>query len=252
MLSKNRIKLIRSLKSKKGRDKTNCFIVEGLKSIKELLDSNYHIETLYIRNNIDESDVVDFKDQNLFFIDPHEMKEISNLANPTEALALVSKPETTKLPNSEKLMIALDSVQDPGNLGTIIRTCDWFGINQIFLGNGSVDFYNPKVIQATMGSFTRVKPFKVDLDSFIHEKKQEGVKIIAAHLSGASLLQFQFKSVNSHLLLFGNEGNGLSDHLRDLSDFLIKIPGSEQAESLNIAASMSILTWEAFRSTFNR
>ena len=164
MLSKNKIKLITSLKQKKYRQQYGLFVAEGIKTVKELLHSNLQLQELYTTTL--EFDVLD--DLAIHITDT-ELRKISSLKNPNHVLAVFKIPESRPI-NFSKLIVALDSIRDPGNLGTIIRLCDWFGIDDLVCSEETVDCYNPKVIQATMGSITRVNVSYVDLeDTFINQ-----------------------------------------------------------------------------------
>ena len=163
MVTKNDIKFINNLKHKKFRDLNNCFVVEGIKSINDFIDSNYKLIKLY---SVDCSHFNDLNNQ--FQIDYKLLKKISYLTNPDDHFALFQKKEIQSI-NVNGLIIALESIRDPGNLGTIIRTCDWFGVNEIICSLDSVDCYNPKVIQASMGSLSRVSIKYLNLKGFFKE-----------------------------------------------------------------------------------
>ena len=235
MLTKSQIKLITSLKQKKYRQQEGLFVAEGLKTIKELLNSSlklYHVFTTV-------SFHIDAKEETL--ITEKELKKISFLTTPNTALAVFKTPVTTEI-DTKNLTIALDDVRDPGNLGTIIRLCDWFGVLDLVCSNTTVDCYNPKVIQATMGSITRVNVSYLNLESFLKESKTE---IFGAYMDGENVYKSELP--NRGVLVLGNEANGISATIEALITKRISIPrfGQLQAtESLNVATATAILLSE--------
>tara|TARA_R110002096_G_scaffold53931_3_gene139703 strand:- start:1048 stop:1764 length:717 start_codon:yes stop_codon:yes gene_type:complete len=235
MLSKNQIKLITSLKQKKYRQQYGFFLVEGVKTIKELLQSTFELHTLYTTEpfNIDA--------KNEILISENELKRISFLNTPNKALAIFKTPEPKPIKNNQ-LIVALDAIRDPGNLGTIIRLCDWFGVTDLVCSKETVDCYNPKVIQATMGSITRVNVSYIDLVSFLKESK---LPIYGAFMDGENL--YKTKLPENGILVMGNEANGVSKEIEARITEKISIPrfGTNQAtESLNVATATAILLSE--------
>ena len=235
MLSKNQIKLIASLKQKKYRTLHNLFVVEGVKGIKELLKSNLVLHALYttqsFNNNISEEQIITAQD----------LKRISFLTTPNTALAIFKIPEKQPI-TTTNLIVALDDVRDPGNLGTIIRLCDWFGITELVCSNATVSCYNPKVVQATMGSITRVNISYTNLESFI---KSTTLPVFGAFMDGDNV--YTKKMPDTGILIMGNEANGISNNLEALVTNKIAIPrfGDLQAtESLNVATATAILLSE--------
>ncbi|SFD40438.1 RNA methyltransferase, TrmH family [Algibacter lectus] len=235
MLSKSQIKLITSLKQKKYRQDLGFFVVEGVKTIKELLASNLELHALYTTESFN----IDAKDE--FLISETDLKRISFLKTPNTALAVFKIPEQTPV-ETKGLIVALDDVRDPGNLGTIIRLCDWFGIKQLVCSKATVDCFNPKVIQATMGSITRVNISYVDLETFL---KDTDLPVFGAFMDGENVYK---KQLPQHgVLVMGNEANGVSKAVEALITEKISIPrfGDLQAtESLNVATATSILISE--------
>ena len=235
MLSKSQIKLITSLKQKKYRQDLGFFVVEGVKTIKELLASNLKLHALYTTESFN----IDAKDEVL--ISETDLKRISFLKTPNTALAVFKIPEQTAV-ETKGLVVALDDVRDPGNLGTIIRLCDWFGIKQLVCSKATVDCFNPKVIQATMGSITRVNISYVDLEAFL---KDTDMPVFGAFMDGENVYK---KQLPQHgVLVMGNEANGVSKAVEVLITEKISIPrfGDLQAtESLNVATATSILISE--------
>jgi RNA methyltransferase, TrmH family len=235
MLSKSQIKLITSLKQKKYRQQNGLFVVEGDKTIKELLQSSWQLYALYTTETFN----IDAKVENL--ITETELKRISFLTTPNKALAVFKIP-TEKPIKKEGLIVALDDVRDPGNLGTIIRLCDWFGIKSLVCSNATTDCFNPKVIQATMGSITRVNINYVDLINFLNETK---MPIYGAFMEGENVYQTNLK--DEGVLVMGNEANGISKSIEAIITNKISIPrfgDLQAAESLNVATATSILLSE--------
>jgi TrmH family RNA methyltransferase len=236
MLSKSQIKLITSLKQKKYRQQYKLFIAEGEKTISELLQSDLQLHQLF--RTTFEFDVLD---DLVVQISENELKKISLLKTPNTALAIFKIPNETSIDFS-KLTVALDDVRDPGNLGTIIRLCDWFGVKDLICSLETVDCYNPKVIQATMGSITRVNVSYADLKQVLEPQE---VEVFGAFMDGNNVYQAQLP--NSGILVLGNEANGISDQIEKYVTKRISIPrfGELQAtESLNVANATAILLSE--------
>lgn len=241
MLSKSQIKLITSLKQKKYRLQHGFFVVEGIKTIKELLQSNLMLHELYTTETFN----IDAKDE--IFISEADLKRISFLKTPNKALAVFKIP-VAKVVETNKLIVALDDVRDPGNLGTIIRLCDWFGIKDLVCSKETVDCFNPKVIQATMGSITRVNISYVDLEAFLKDTDQP---IFGAFMDGENVYERQFPEKG--VLIMGNEANGISKKIETTVTEKVSIPrfGDLQAtESLNVATATAILLSEFRRRVY--
>ncbi|MDO6758617.1 RNA methyltransferase [Tamlana sp. 2_MG-2023] len=241
MLSKSQIKLITSLKQKKYRQQHGFFVVEGLKTIRELLSSELELFQLYTTESFGE-----YLDREVL-ISFAELKKISFLSTPNTALALFKIPEPKPI-EENKLIVALDDVRDPGNLGTIIRLCDWFGIHDLVCSKETVDCYNPKVIQATMGSIARVNINYVDLEAFI---KLQNTSVFGAFMEGENV--YTSKLPTEGVLVMGNEANGISEAIEKLIKAKISIPrfgDLQAAESLNVATATAILLSEFKRATF--
>lgn len=239
MLTAHTIKTIQSLDKKKYRQKYNLFLVEGNKIIKELPNSDYEIENLYSTD----PENITFKTVNIEKILPTDLKKISFLQHPKDSVAVCKIPES-KILKDVKIQLILDGIQDPGNLGTIIRLADWFGIEQIICSNDTVDVYNPKVIQATMGSFLRVNVFYTDLEEYLKEYQYP---IFGTDMNGENIYETEFPEKFS--LVFGNEGNGLRPSTEDLISTMITIPRfgrSQSTESLNVSMSAGIILGEIF------
>jgi RNA methyltransferase, TrmH family len=235
MLSKSQIKLITSLKHKKFRQQYGFFVVEGVKTIKELLESKLELHALYTTESFN----INAKDEVL--ISESELKLISFLTTPNKALAVFKIPKQKPL-NEEGLIVVLDAVSDPGNLGTIIRLCDWFGVKELICSLNTVDCYNPKVIQATMGSLTRVNITYIDLVPFLKEAKQP---VYGAFMEGENVYKKQLPE--NGILVMGNEANGISKDMEALIAEKISIPrfgDLQETESLNVATATAILLSE--------
>ncbi len=237
MISINQKKFVNSLKQKKFRAERGLFIVEGVKMIEELIQSDYNISELYATSNwiISNTGVVCSE------VSEKELKSISSLKNPNEVLAVVQQKEPILLDVSNQLNISLDKVQDPGNFGTIIRTADWFGVHNIICSDDSVDVYNPKVLQATMGSFFRMNIVYTNLIQFFKDNSE--LTLYGAVLDGENVYQKELNSKGS-VLLMGNESKGISEELKSFIDEKILIPNFGKAESLNIATATAILCSE--------
>ena len=237
MLSKNQIKLITSLQQKKYRFANQLFFAEGSKVIHELLLSNFELVHLYSTIN----DFVEVSNDKKTVISESDLKKISALASPNTCLA-VFKIAVEKPIIESGLILALDSIRDPGNLGTILRLCDWFGIDQLICSNETVDIYNPKVVQATMGSIARVNVNYIDLNLFITQSK---VPVFGTFMDGENI----YKSVlpQEGIVIMGNEANGISPDLEKLVKYRLSIPrfGTlQKTESLNVANATAIILSE--------
>ncbi len=240
MVSKNQIKLITSLQQKKYRLANQLFFAEGIKVIQELLGSNFELVHLYtIQNDFEEVSNAKKK-----VISEGDLKKISALATPNSCLALFKIPVDKKTIDSG-IILALDSIRDPGNLDTILRLCDWFGIDQLICSKDAVDIYNPKVVQATMGSITRVNVNYVDLVSFIGQTK---LPVFGTFMDGNNI----YKSVlpQEGIIIMGNEANGISPEVEKLVKNKLTIPRFgklQKTESLNVATATAIVLSEFSR-----
>ena len=234
MLSKNQVKLIQKLQQKKYRNELNLFIVEGKKSIMEFLQAGYRLELLIAT----EVFATVLNGQPITLVSKEELRKVSSLKNPDEGLAIFHQRQHKGI-LQEGVILALDNVQDPGNLGTLIRLCDWFGIETLICNSQTVDCYNPKVVQATMGSLTRVAVHYVDLAGFLATC---ALPLYAMDLDGENLYTTEFPE--DCVLILGNEANGISPEVRALTDGIITIPRFgklQQTESLNVAMAGAIV-----------
>ena len=253
MLSKNQIKNILSLHSKKNREEEKLFIIEGEKLVSEAFNSEYSIQNIYATKQwIEENkETINYKKQNPIEISESELTKISLLNSPAKVLAICKQKNfDIDFPLlSSTLNLYLDDIRDPGNLGTIIRLAHWFGIPQIMCSPETVEFFNPKVVQSTMGSIFHVKLITHDLSDVIFtlsQKKQE-IQVFGAYLDGENI--YQKKNFTSGILVIGNESNGIQEKNKKNITDRIKIPPASKthAESLNAAMATSIFLSEYLR-----
>ena len=240
MLSKTIIKYIQSLAHKKVRDEQGVFIAEGPKVVAEFLQAEkFPYKTIFgLQSWMEQNNALlkNISAENKIEIIESELERISHLQTPNNVVAVFYKKEDEPAEFKNNISMMLDEIQDPGNLGTIIRTADWFGIKNIICSIGCVDCYNPKVVQATMGSLSRVNIIYADIEEFI--KNNSGIKIYAATLSGKDVSLFKIKE---GIILIGNESKGISEKLLNISAEQITIPKQGEAESLNAAVACGII-----------
>lgn len=242
MLTKSQIKFITSLHKKKFRDQYKLFIAEGFKTISEFLDSNIQLQELYTTEVIN-------SDAKQVLVTEHELKKISALKTPNSALGIFKIPDSRPI-DASKLIVALDNVRDPGNLGTIIRLCDWFGVQDLVCSKHTVDCFNPKVVQATMGSLARVNISYLDLAHFL---KNQAVTKYGAFMDGDNV--YETRLSDTGILLMGNEANGITPNLEALTDRRLSIPRFgklQETESLNVATATAVLLSEFRRNAIGR
>jgi RNA methyltransferase, TrmH family len=235
-LSKNQLKLITSLQQKKYRTNYNLFIAEGTKVVNELLNSNLELEQLFCVDNSVYENI-----ENVTIISEVELKKISTQKTPNNVLGLFKTP-SEKLIKNEGLILALDEINDPGNLGTIIRLCDWFGVAQLICSTNTVDCYNSKVVQASMGSLARVSIVYTDLANYLQETN---LPKYASLMDGENV--YKISLPENAILVMGNEANGISDSILKLLINSVSIPRFgklQQTESLNVATATAILLSE--------
>lgn len=234
MISKNELKYIQSLCHKKFRDEHKCFIAEGPKLVNELIDEGMTFEKIYALSEYVPSKLINVPIQEISEI---ELKKMSNLNTPNLVFAIVKQPVHSSVFNyHNQLTIALDGIQDPGNLGTIIRLADWFGIKQILMSEDTVECYNPKVVQSTMGSIARIAFKYTKLDK---ELELASVPVYGAVLNGRNV--FEMERLSEGIILIGNEGKGISSDLLQKIHQPITIPKKGKAESLNAAMAAGII-----------
>lgn len=239
MLSKNTVKFIKSLHQKKFRNQEQRFFVEGEKSVLEVLNSNFKVEILICTDEfLSKYDKqLNYSEIQIITTTQHQLESLGQYQSNDSALAVVQMKANSAFDFPEgNFVIGLDDVRDPGNLGTIIRIADWYGIKNLVFSHQTADFYNPKVIQSSMGSFTRVNFFYADLDKVF---QQWNVPIYGAFLNGENV--HKMKKISQGVILMGNESNGISEDLGHLVTDKVTIPGFGQAESLNVAIATAIL-----------
>lgn len=246
MISKNKIKYLQSLSRKKIRDELGLFVAEGEKLITELMFSDFQFELIITNNDLFDK----FKGvicEKLIASD-EEFKKISLLSNPSSVIAVCSQREDRIDYASQinNLTIVLDDIQDPGNLGTIIRLASWFGIDQIVCSENTVDCYNPKVIQATMGAIAHVKISYCNLKFYLENSIKEGRLVYGTFMEGENI--YKTTLVENAIIVFGNEGKGISQELKEIINKKILIPsfqnGRQTVESLNVSIAASIVCSE--------
>jgi TrmH family RNA methyltransferase len=240
-ISKNQLKLITSLSQKKYRQKHDLFIAEGVKVLNELLNSTFEIETLFCTDDFEAT----ISEEKVVRISETELKKVSTLKSPNKALGIFKIPKEKAVQNSG-LTIALDAINDPGNLGTIIRLCDWFGVTQLVCSKDTVDCYNQKVVQASMGSLTRISIHYTDLENYI---TKSNLDTFIADMDGENV--YKTKLPKEGILIMGNEANGVSEEIKSLLQHKISIPRfgeTQETESLNVATATAILLSEFKRS----
>lgn len=248
MLSKSQISLLNSLQHKKFRREHGLFIVEGYKSIIEFADSGYHVNTIYHTPDatpklLNLSQKINYQDITLT-----ELQKISALKTPADALATINIPQQNDVDHQRlknKFSLVLDGVQDPGNMGTIIRTADWFGFTDIICSEDTVDVYNPKVVQATMGSLARVNVRYANLIEFIKALK---IPVLGTLLNGENIYTTQLG--HEGLLVLGNEGNGIRPDIQALITKAVTIPRVGKAESLNVAVAAAVCCSQLVAKTY--
>lgn len=245
MVSKNQIKLITGLQQKKYRKQHKLFFAEGIKVVQELLNSNFELHEVYTTQSAEASfnKVSDAKKQ---LITDAELKKISALTTPNSCLALFKIPENQPV-NKSGLIVALDDVRDPGNLGTIIRLCDWFGIEHLVCSENCVDVYNPKVVQATMGSITRVNVVYTNLEEYLSKTE---LPVFGTFMNGENVYTQQLPI--DGIIVMGNEANGISATIERHVTNRIAIPRFgklQETESLNVATATAI-TLSEFKRNF--
>ncbi|MDA9849919.1 RNA methyltransferase [Flavobacteriaceae bacterium] len=239
MVSDKQIKIIKSLKLKKNRIKHNLFVAEGDKTILELITAGFNINSLYSINR-----QIEGVKNSVIQLSKPELNKISNLSNPKNSLGVFEIPKPKKI-NYNKLIIGLDNISDPGNLGTIIRLCDWFGVEDLICSFDTVDCYNPKVIQASMGSISRVNITYLDLQKTL---ENNSLKTYGTYMQGDSI--FEIDEIKNGVILFGNEANGINPNLSKFIDKRLSIPRYgklKKTESLNVANALSIVLSENSR-----
>ncbi len=239
MVTKSELKYIQSLSDKKVRLETGCFIAEGVKLVGEMIAAGYPLKAVYALDSWESPDT----SLEVTRIEAFELEKMSMLQTPNQVLAVAMMPQKKEVLNLEgPLTIVLDGIQDPGNMGTIIRTADWFGITQIVASEDTVDVYNPKVIGATMGSFMRVQVSYKNLAAWLPTIK---LPVYGALLEGENV--FTIKSPQKGLLVIGSEGKGIRENIIDFVTHPVTIPKIGDAESLNAGIAAGIIVAQLTR-----
>ncbi|QHL86400.1 RNA methyltransferase [Nibribacter ruber] len=246
MISKGNLKYIRSLQIKKYRGLHQAFTVEGEKSVVELLQSDFDIEAVFATDKFLQKHTALLKKGSLVVqTSEEELAKAGSLESNNAALAIAKMKSAQPFQwNEQELVLALDDVRDPGNLGTIIRIADWYGLTSIVLSETSADFYNQKVINATMGSFTRVTPHYVSLPEFL-EKRPKNAPVYGAALQGQNVHRLHLKP--GGVLIMGNEAHGIRPEIMEMVTQPLTIPGRGGAESLNVGTATAILLDNFYR-----
>ena len=239
MVTKSELKYIQSLSDKKVRLETGCFIAEGVKLVGEMIAAGYPLKAVYALDSWESPDT----SLEVTRIEAFELEKMSMLQTPNQVLAVAMMPQKKEVLNLEgPLTIVLDGIQDPGNMGTIIRTADWFGITQIVASEDTVDVYNPKVIGATMGSFMRVSVTYKNLAEWLPTIK---LPVYGALLEGENV--FTIKTPQKGLLVIGSEGKGIRENILDFITHPVTIPKIGEAESLNAGIAAGIIVAQLTR-----
>jgi TrmH family RNA methyltransferase len=239
MVTKSELKYIQSLSDKKVRLETGCFIAEGVKVVGEMIAAGYPLKAVYALDSWESPDAT----LEVTRIEAFELEKMSMLQTPNQVLAVAMMPQKKEtLDLAGPLTIVLDGIQDPGNMGTIIRTADWFGITQIVASEDTVDVYNPKVIGATMGSFMRVSVTYKNLGDWMPAIK---LPVYGALLEGENV--FTIKTPQKGLLVIGSEGKGIRENILDFITHPVTIPKTGGAESLNAGIAAGIIVAQLTR-----
>jgi len=234
-ISKNQLKLITSLSQKKYRQKHKLFVAEGVKVVNELLNSSFELDQLFATEDFDT------QNKNCQIISNEELRKISSLKTPNKVLGIFKIPAEKEISN-KGLILVLDDINDPGNLGTIIRLCDWFGITTLVCSNETVDCYNQKVVQSSMGSLTRLAIKYLNLKEYLSNTE---LPTFIADMDGENVYKKELPK--EAVLIMGNEANGVSDEIKSLIKHKISIPrfgNLQETESLNVATATAILLSE--------
>jgi TrmH family RNA methyltransferase len=247
LLSKNKIKYLKSLQDKKTRKQEKCFLVEGEKIVLETLQTTHIIKEIYCTQSFFNKyqKLIENKKIEVYIVDNQQLTQIGHLQNNQSASILMPFLDFAPIkPHSKGLTLVLDTIQDPGNLGTIIRIADWFGVNGVICSTDCVDIYNHKVLSATMASFLRVNVKYLNLQKFLTQNQH--LSIFGAVLGGQNL--YEIKTKINGILVMGNESKGISNNILPFIQHKITIPRFGEAESLNVSIATSILCnhWRQF------
>lgn len=247
------IKKLKKLKDKKYRDQENCYIIEGIKLIKEAINENAKIKLIIIcddcnqENSIDEDAKYEIAKYECIYVTEKIFLSLTNVVNPQGILAVIEKEQNNNVINYDNdMFLVLDDIQDPGNMGTILRTADSLDLKQIIVSKGSTDIYNPKVVRSTMGAIFRVKIIESDnLVKTLKEMKKHKIKIVTTSLQTDK--KIYDVNYEKSAIIIGNEANGVSEEILELADEKVKIPMPGKTESLNASVATAVILYEAMR-----
>ena len=246
------IKHIKRLKEKKYRDEYGEFIIEGLKLIKEAIQENADIKHIVVCDGCDNSEVIEshlkyeMSKLDFIYVPQNIFKMISDVENPQGVLAVIGKKNNKEINTSEDLILALDDIQDPGNLGTILRTADSIGLKQILVSKGTADSYNPKVVRSTMGAIFRVNVIECeDLKHTLKELRNKEYKVMITSLKAKNSIYNT--DYNKKVIVIGNEANGVSKDIQTIADEKVIIPMLGKTESLNASVATGVILYEYVR-----
>jgi TrmH family RNA methyltransferase len=255
MISKSDLQFYSSLLTKKGRKAEKKFLVEGKKSVLEGLNSDYKCEVIFLTNKFAEehedaiAELAKVK-KKIVSLKQKDFEKISDTETPQGIAAVFVKPElefSAELFSNDKLIIMLDNISDPGNLGTIIRSCDWFGVKNILLSENIVDYTNPKVVRSSMGSIFHINIFEQISSEHLEKLKSSGFEILCADIEGENV--FTCKSESKKVLVLSSESHGPSKDIEKISDKKINIPKIGDAESLNVATASAVILAQLTKAT---
>lgn len=246
MISKNELKYFSSLLVKKFRQQEEKFIVEGLKTVEEGLNSSYKCDVVFVTPAFIDSfpeviNILKKKTERILEIKSVDFQKISDTKSPQGIAAVFNKnyPKKNLSGLKDKFVVLIDNISDPGNLGTILRTCDWFGVYNVLISDQSVEYLNPKVIRASMGSIFHLNIYDEIFDNDLANLKNIGYQIICSDIKGKNI--FSYQASKKSILTFSNESNGPSDMVKSLADDFVTIPGKGRAESLNVSSAAAII-----------
>ena len=247
------IKYIKILKEKKHREETNCYIIEGIKLVKEAIEENAKIKYIVICEDCDDAVkleqnlLYDIAKNNCLYVTKKLFLSISDVTTPQGVLAVIEKKKgTEQIDYNDDIIVALDGIQDPGNLGTILRTVDSANLKQIILSKNSADPYNPKVVRSTMGAIFRVNIIEAEnLAEILKEIKKHSFDVVVTSLeTEESIYNLEYKN---KIIVIGNEANGVSKEIQEIADKKVKIPMLGKTESLNASVATGIMVYEYVR-----
>lgn len=246
MISNNELKYFSSLLIKKFRDKEKKFLVEGLKTVEEGLNSSYKCDAVFVTPAFIDSfpeviSILKKKTVRIGELKSLDFQKVSGTRSPQGIAAVFNKNYPQKKINdlNEKIIVLIDNISDPGNLGTILRTCDWFGVYNVFLTDQSVEYLNPKVIRASMGSVFHLNIYDKIFENDLFSLKNKNYQIICSDIKGKNILNYKFEKKS--IITFSNESSGPSEMVKNLTDEYITIPGKGRAESLNVSSAAAII-----------